>query len=489
MGQVPHILLLNDPNGKVSELVRFLKGQHYKVSTLPASLDNAEVFEWIDKERVDVIIIDLARPDLSLHKFLKKLRILPSTACVILTGATIEPEKVDSFLRGGVFAYVKSPFSSDRLEKAIRQGLKNRQKLQKILDLSGLLESAYTALSQDRDRLQRWNDDLGRLHTLTQTLGESLHLEEVVKALMGNLKKIVAYDVACLFVKNEGHVRIAQGQGRGRIPLGEGREKALKVQMLKEAQSFLTPREFPIGIYAQRGGAEITVPLRVAAEQIGLLKLVRLTKTIFDDYHSKMLSMVATPLALALRNAEMYRHVQELAVKDDLTSVLNRRAFSKILDREFKRANRYTSDLSLILIDIDHFKEVNDTYGHLVGDCVLREMALLLKRSVRETDVLTRYGGEEFVVILPGSGIEAVLVAARRMREKINAADFGTESQPIGITVSMGVTHCPAPGIQTPEALFSLADQALYLAKKRGRNRIEVFSRVERKMAGAVPAR
>jgi two-component system cell cycle response regulator len=184
--------------------------------------------------------------------------------------------------------------------------------------------------------------------------------------------------------------------------------------------------------------------------------------------------MVTTALSLSLRNAEMYQQVKELAATDELTHILNRRAFLNILERELKRSNRLETTLALLLIDLDHFKEVNDLYGHLAGDAALCEIAFLLKQSIREIDILARYGGEEFVIILPEVAQNEAFIAAERIRHLVGTHLFRKDKDPIHLTVSIGVAIFPLSSTNKPEDLFHLADLALYLAKKKGRNRIEI---------------
>lgn len=144
-----------------------------------------------------------------------------------------------------------------------------------------------------------------------------------------------------------------------------------------------------------------------------------------------------------------------------------------VVNREFKRTARYETSLALILIDVDNFKEINDGFGHLVGDQVLREISQLIIKSVRDVDTVARYGGDELVVVLPKTNLQEAMIAAQRIRKRIRTALFQCGDQTVRITISMGIAQCPASLIKTPEDLFRLADQALYAAKKKGRNRIE----------------
>ena len=169
------------------------------------------------------------------------------------------------------------------------------------------------------------------------------------------------------------------------------------------------------------------------------------------------------------------RRLEELAHTDPLTKTLNRRALGERLAAEMERVRRYSTTMSLLLIDLDHFKQINDTHGHLAGDDVLIEVAAVLQRVVRAVDVVARYGGEEFVVVLPetaGAGAEAF---AERLRELIESQAFvASRGRAIRLTTSIGVSSFPDFGVESVEDLLTKADQALYRAKSEGRNRVRI---------------
>ena len=163
-----------------------------------------------------------------------------------------------------------------------------------------------------------------------------------------------------------------------------------------------------------------------------------------------------------------------LAHTDPLTQVVNRRALFGRLGAELERARRYNSVMSVLMLDIDHFKDINDTHGHLIGDDVLREVAGLLQTTVRSVDVVARYGGEEFVVVLPETPLAGAVTFAERIRVLIESHPFCPAQGPLSITVSVGVAAFPAEGVETIENLFARADDALYRAKAEGRNAVAV---------------
>ncbi|MDP2313399.1 MAG: GGDEF domain-containing protein [Pseudomonadota bacterium] len=184
----------------------------------------------------------------------------------------------------------------------------------------------------------------------------------------------------------------------------------------------------------------------------------------------------ATLLCYNLRDdleLDAERHLIQLATIDPLTGLMNRGAFDQALEREFDRAVRYGRSLSLLLVDIDHFKYVNDTWGHPVGDRVLAQVAHALRGSVRNVDVPGRYGGEEFAVILSETNTEGAAIAGERVRHAIGALVMAVGNDPVRITASVGVVTW-SPLFASPAELVAAADQTLYRAKRSGRNRTVV---------------
>ncbi|HET9199453.1 MAG TPA: GGDEF domain-containing protein [Dehalococcoidia bacterium] len=165
--------------------------------------------------------------------------------------------------------------------------------------------------------------------------------------------------------------------------------------------------------------------------------------------------------------------LQELAVTDPLTGVYNRRQFYENLSTEYRRSRRYHRPLALLLIDVDHFKAVNDRHGHTVGDEVLKTLAQAMKRELRSIDVLARFGGEEFIVLLPETTTEAAVTVAEKLRRRAASTVFGVSGA--GLTVSVGVAGLE-DAMSSEDDLVQAADQALYRAKERGRNRLAVAS-------------
>jgi two-component system cell cycle response regulator len=222
----------------------------------------------------------------------------------------------------------------------------------------------------------------------------------------------------------------------------------------------------------------IAVPFRLSVEQGGVFFLrtmdkdPALSKPDLDFAENVIDSAVnALEKAYVLQTTQSDKErYQVLATTDALTGCLNRRALMDKLDAEIGRVRRYDVALSILLIDVDRFKNVNDTYGHLTGDRILKQLGELRRREVRTVDVAARYGGEEFVIVLPETGPEGALAFAERIRAKVQEHEFAGETQVLATTVSIGVASMPPAEVASPEDLISHADGALYRAKNEGRN-------------------
>lgn len=199
----------------------------------------------------------------------------------------------------------------------------------------------------------------------------------------------------------------------------------------------------------------------------------------FEPDAEHLVEQFRADLGLAINNALAHDRLERLAAVDPLTDAYNRRFGFGRLREEFSRAVRAENPLGLLMLDLDHFKAVNDTYGHLVGDRALRAVAVACRRVLREGDVLVRYGGEEFLVILPGAGPVDVLQVGERIRRAIGETVVTDGDQRVTISVSLGGTTYRETGIESPEALLAEADDALYRAKEAGRDRLLMWDATE----------
>lgn len=232
---------------------------------------------------------------------------------------------------------------------------------------------------------------------------------------------------------------------------------------------------FPIHPTVLREGVRsvVSIPLKVQSRVAGILYLFDFVPREFDRERIKLLDVLASFAAMAIDNAQLHARTRLMAITDALTGLYNRRYFQEMFSRELNRAIRYGKPLSLIMLDVDDFKKFNDTYGHPHGDKVLGVMGDILVEALRGTDFAFRYGGEEFIVLLPETDFPSALHVAERLRESVeqkSAAELKGIA-PHGVTASVGVVSYPRDG-ETRDDLLKGVDELLYRAKEHGKNRV-----------------
>lgn len=242
-------------------------------------------------------------------------------------------------------------------------------------------------------------------------------------------------------------------------------------------------RENGLAVVAHLRGDDRPLPVLLLTASLDEATLLAAFEAGVDDVlaapwsPADVLARLGRRLALAAHCSRLVKERDELkalSTTDGLTQTANQRAFQERLKEEFRRAQRYDDPMALILMDVDHFKAINDTHGHLAGDEVLQHVAKAIKSAVRETDFVARYGGEEFAVLLPKTHLAGALTVAERMSQALRATRAGVDGA-IRVTASFGVSGFPGRGVTTSEQLFKTADEALYRSKREGRNKISLF--------------
>lgn len=409
--------------------------------------------------------------------------------CIIVLDENPPVDAVALCLRRGAFDYIGWPCTAGRLAESIASGLANRRTFLEVRNLSGDLAAANASLAQERDVLKRCNQRLAGLNQLTQALAGSLKAEAVVQALFDGLPALIGADL----------IGVARGNPRQvwtwmKEPARD-REAAARAHVLSRVERgysritagattlrMVHSRPLPIaaadaaGKCRWQGGMAYDIPLVFGPNSTGVLHIARTGAAPLTEQEQQLLATVGTSLSLSLRNADTYQHIQELALRDPLTGVLNRRALDAPLAREFKAGLRYGTPACLMLLDLDYFKTVNDRLGHLAGDQVLKDLAALMTDTVRNIDIVGRYGGEEFAVILPHTSLEQAHRLAERLRGDIERQAFQLEDGTVRTTVSIGLADVPHPTIASIADWVNAADSALYEAKAQGRNRVVVHS-------------
>ncbi|MEL7448827.1 MAG: sensor domain-containing diguanylate cyclase, partial [Pseudomonadota bacterium] len=217
----------------------------------------------------------------------------------------------------------------------------------------------------------------------------------------------------------------------------------------------------------------LCAPLVQGGSFVGVLILARRSGRAFSREEQRIAGLLVNQALHAFQNARLYSEIERQAITDDLTGLYNRGHFLDLARREFSRSVRYDSELSLILLDADHFKSINDLHGHQAGDEVLRALAEICDSATRSFDIVGRYGGEEFVIVLPETPIDVATTVARRIRSGVDQALKVGEQLEVRLTISAGVASRTA---RTPDllSLINTADQALYAAKRDGRNQVKI---------------
>lgn len=220
--------------------------------------------------------------------------------------------------------------------------------------------------------------------------------------------------------------------------------------------------------FGSRGHHSISYSLSHEGEQLGELVFRRNQR--FSEQEQGNLESLLSTLLFPMRNALLYRAATQSALRDPLTDTGNRIAMDQTLQREIEMSRRHSQPLSLLMLDIDHFKHINDTYGHSAGDEVLKAVAASIKNQLRNVDMVFRFGGEEFMILLSNTSREAAAMVGERLRFAVQAQDYVAEGNRVDLTVSLGCSTL-LPG-ESAESLLRRADSALYVAKREGRNRL-----------------
>jgi diguanylate cyclase (GGDEF)-like protein len=341
-------------------------------------------------------------------------------------------------------------------------------------------------------QLERTRTEKTVLHRASQALGAALTEEAVIEAALSASADIAPFDFAAVTLYDAGErrhsVRRAVGEGAAELKNLSFRDNASLTSMAVQNRHYLPYRGEFDGkrqvVYTRAESMEgmqslLILPLFVREDPVGTLALAARREGAFGDAERQTLQVLGNQLAVALANAKSVRRLEELATTDGLTGCLNKRAFLDELQKRMRAAERFGRKLSLIVTDIDHFKRVNDTHGHGVGDQVIRGLGEILRALKRETDVVARFGGEEFCILCEETDATGATLLAERVREELKARVFETERGPLTVTCSLGVAAFPEDA-QKDGQLFDVADRALYVAKQSGRDRVCVA----RKSAG-----
>ena len=356
--------------------------------------------------------------------------------------------------------------------------------------LAGAARFVLRAIENERVfvQLERSKVEQGKLYRAANALSAATTEAQVIEAGVNGAREFAAFDfaVVTLFDRNSGEHEICAVSGEGASALiGQRfRHNSGLVSMVVANRHALPYRGdydpskqvvFTRRLSPPNMPSLLVLPLLVHERALGTLVLGSQRKGTFGDAVRPTLEVLASHVAVSLANARMLARLEEMATLDGLTGLYNKRAMVEVGAQKLKSAKRFQKPLSLLVCDIDHFKKVNDTYGHDVGDLVIKGFADVLKRVKRDTDAVGRFGGEEFVVVCEETDELGAEQLAERIRTELEAVTFHSELGSLQVTCSVGVAPFPSAG-QTWEQLFKATDEALYASKRGGRNRVTVWS-------------
>jgi len=397
---------------------------------------------------------------------------------ILLLNKEAEHLETEQVLAEGFVTAVRAPLTRFKVRDAL---LRLREMDSLIADLRRKTEE----IALERELLVRKSNHLSFLNRVLSRATASLDPATILSKARGDLRYLLPLTAlsAVFWTRPETGAGLSAElympcllsppeSGEWQETLLAAAEQKAGAKVSEYRQICLAPERNHKPVPGPGTGRLVLLPLSVGGESFGCLALMTDTGLRLAKDQVQTLNACVNHLALALRNALLYRQVKIQADRDGLTKIGNRRSFEVRLADEAARHDRYDLPLSLILVDLDHFKVVNDTHGHPAGDEVLRDMAALLGEGLRSSDYPARYGGEEFAVILPHTSRDQAALLAERLRQRVAGRLFrhGALNAGLNLTVSVGVASL-APG-GTAQSLVQLADKALYAAKNSGRNRV-----------------
>ncbi|QJB55940.1 GGDEF domain-containing protein [Pseudodesulfovibrio sp. zrk46] len=403
-----------------------------------------------------------------------------STHRILIQDENDEPIEMDQVLAEGFLTVVRTPLTRPKVQDAV---FRAKEVTSMYSDIYRMTEEILL----ERELLARKTDQLMFLNRILASATESLEPTTILlnaKETLSLVLPIKQLHAAFWTYQAESDVADVEIFLNGTMPpetesawvehlmdsaanMGSGPVNGFQIV---HAESTRRP-EFS---QKPKDGRLVTMPLTAGQQTFGCLALLcepdyRLGKDQVETFRSAV-----NHLGLALRNSLLYKEVKLRADRDGLTRIYNRHSFEERLIYEIKRRRRYNHDLSLLMVDLDHFKHVNDTYGHKAGDMVLRKVGEILTDTFRTTDLAARYGGEEFVVLLPHTTEKDAWCLAERVREAIQACQFHFDGHDFTVTASIGVASVEAGSLTKDDDLILKADKALYKAKHNGRNMVVI---------------
>src|SRR2546423_5234506 len=339
-------------------------------------------------------------------------------------------------------------------------------------------------------RWPRQSQELTIFHGVAKALTSSLDLDSILQTIMEKMAEYFRPDTWSLLMVDEEHNELyfaiavgdaAEALKNVRLKVGEG----IAGWVAKHGEQLIVPDVESDARFAKRideatqweTRSIICVPLRSKLRVLGVIQLVNVDMRKFGEQEMFFLHALCDYAAIAIENARWVERIQELTITDDCTGLYNARHLYKTLETEVYRSSRFGYEFSVLFIDLDHFKQVNDTHGHLVGSKLLAEIGYLIKAQLRLIDFAFRYGGDEFVVLLPQTAKDQALVVAKRLRDALRASSFcRDEGLNLNVRASIGLATYPHDAKDAHD-IIRQADEMMYLVKNTTRDNIGIAQR------------
>ncbi len=491
-------ILVVDDEPAIHKLIKLqLSRRNFKVESC---LDVEQAGNMILEFKPDLVLMDLMMPKLDGISATRRIRNmnLESYLPIIVVTARREVHDVVAALEAGADDYITKPFELDELHARIKNMLRLKKLQDSLLVKSGELDEAnhqITRLNQSlldtNKQLQKKVYNLHNIFEISFKVMRETEPRKLVNTALLNALGIFAAKSAMLLSLNPEDNNIFQVMDSKGF-LGD-KVRSFRISRHDKLIHYLEliKKPFQIGdvkkefqeIVPMLKDMEIQVvsPLFQNEEIAGILCLGHnVTEEEYSDEVLETLGIVSNMLSVATHNADNFEKIRALSYTDGMTGLHNYRFFKLRLKEELARARRNGASLSLLILDVDSFKNYNDTLGHPAGDEVLRQLSNILKHMVRDNDIVARYGGEEFALILPVTDHEGAMSLGQRIREKVEAHQFHQqEIQPKGtLTCSIGIATYPDDAVIMEDLIVS-ADRALYFAKKNGRNQVILFKDIQ----------
>jgi diguanylate cyclase (GGDEF)-like protein len=485
-----NLVLIVDDDKNILELFQHaLDPVYYEVLCVTTA---AEARDAIGEhgEQLDALVIDIHLPDADgFDLFAESRGIVAEAETIIITGFGNE-ETSSKAMKAGAFDFLEKPFSLLAAQQTVRNAVERKRFRRLTAELSSTKRSLEAELTMKSFQI----DQVRELVNFSRLVNEHLRLDAILDITYERLPDLINAETFSLFLyepsRNEFRLAINNRPNldpREPIVVKEENSPIMKRaiethQMLfidDVVRSGLLPdeRDKQGKSRQYKKNHSLCLPLKVEDRPIGVLNLNDFRSEDQLQDHINTAVLAAAYLAPVISNARLYEQIEEAANRDGLTQLYNRAFYDKSLNENFRRSQRYGRPLSVVFLDIDHFKQVNDTHGHQAGDVILRRVAVRLSDNSRKgIDIVARYGGEELVMIAPETPSEGIKIVAERIRRDIEAmrVKFRTETEEktLSVTVSIGTaTLMPGDTAFTNErALMEAADSAVYEAKDSGRN-------------------